>query len=50
MTIVLPNMVHQSAVQAFEKNDVELTLPPGEPAPVLLIVMVGRPSMYRGTS
>jgi len=34
------NMVHTSAVEAFERNDVELTVPPGEPRPVLLVVMV----------
>jgi len=33
-------MVHASAVEDFEKNDVELSVPAGEPRPVLLVVMV----------
>jgi hypothetical protein len=33
-------MVHAAAVEEFEKKDVELTVPPGEPRPVLLVVMV----------
>ncbi|KAK1927922.1 P-loop containing nucleoside triphosphate hydrolase protein [Papiliotrema laurentii] len=32
-------MVHAAAVEEFEKKDVELTVPPGEPRPVLLVVM-----------
>jgi hypothetical protein len=33
-------MVHASAIEEFSKNDVELTVPPGEPRPILIIVMV----------
>jgi len=31
--------VHEAAIEQFRKNDVELTVPPGEPRPVLIIVM-----------
>lgn len=41
----IPKMVSASALEAFEKNDVELTVPPGEPRPVLLIVMVSLEGM-----
>ena len=41
-------MVHAAAVEKFEENDVELTVPPGEPRPLLLIVMV-RPSLKCGS-
>ena len=34
------NMVHASAVEEFKKDDVELTVPPSEPRPILIIVMV----------
>jgi len=33
-------MVHASAVEEFKKDDVELTVPPSEPRPILIIVMV----------
>lgn len=33
-------MVHASALEQFEKNDVELTVPASEPRPILIIVMV----------
>jgi hypothetical protein len=33
-------MVTESAIEQFEKNDVELSVPKGEPRPILIIVMV----------
>lgn len=34
-------MVSAEAVEKFKENDVELTVPPGAPRPILIIVMVG---------
>jgi hypothetical protein len=36
-------MVHQEAIKEFRENDVELTVPPGVPRPVLIVVMVCSP-------
>jgi hypothetical protein len=36
----LHNKVSNGAIEAFEKNDVELSVPDGAPTPVLIIVMV----------
>ena len=33
-------MVTERAIEQFEKNDVELSVPKGEPRPILIIVMV----------
>ena len=35
-------MVSACAAEEFQVDDVELTVPPGAPRPVLIIVMVGR--------
>lgn len=38
-------MVHAAAIEEFEKKDTELTVPPGEPRPLLLVVMVSPASV-----
>lgn len=39
----LNDKVSNGAIEAFEKNDVELSVPEGAPRPVLIIVMVSLP-------
>jgi len=43
-------MVHASAVEEFKKDDVELTVPPSEPRPILIIVMVRNSPQTEGLS
>jgi hypothetical protein len=43
-------MVHASAVEEFKKDDVELTVPPSEPRPILIIVMVRTSPIIEGVS
>jgi len=43
-------MVHANAVEEFKKDDVELTVPPSEPRPILIIVMVSASQIMEGLS
>ncbi len=38
--LVVAQMASAHAWEEFRKNDVELTVPPGQPRPILIIVMV----------
>ena len=39
-------MVSAKALEAFNEYDVELTVPPGQPRPILIIVMVCRSEAF----